>query len=55
MRKIEERIAGPPSVGKSGSLGCIDLPTLTRGYSWIFRCKPLISNDQILAQLGKFT
>ena len=26
----------------------------TRVQSWIYRCKPLISNDQILAQLEKF-
>ena len=26
----------------------------TRAQSWTFRCKPLISSDQILAQLEKF-
>jgi hypothetical protein len=35
-------------------LGCIDLRTLMRAHSWIFRYKPLISNARILAQLGKF-
>src|SRR6266852_2209214 len=32
----------------------LDLPTVTRAHSWTFRCKPLMSNAQILAQLVKF-
>ncbi len=35
-------------------LGSIDLPALTRAHGWIFRCKPLIYNARILAQLEKF-
>src|SRR5260370_34160887 len=32
----------------------LDLPTVTRARSWTFRCKPLMSNARILAQLEKF-
>src|SRR5260370_6612403 len=32
----------------------LDLPMVTRAHSWTFRCKPLMSNARILAQLEKF-
>jgi hypothetical protein len=32
----------------------LDLPAVTRAHSWTFRCKPLMSNARILAQLEKF-
>jgi hypothetical protein len=42
------------SNGTTGRLGCVDPPMVTRSLSWIFRCKPLISNDRILARLRNF-
>src|SRR6266849_1762346 len=32
----------------------LDLPAVTRAHSWTFRCKQLMSNARILAQLEKF-
>ena len=51
VRKIGGDIVGSSNPRR---LGYINLPTLTRAHVWIFRCKPLISNARILAQLGKF-
>jgi predicted transglutaminase-like cysteine proteinase len=52
-----DRSAAPAQARLIGArrLGCIDPPVVTRSHSWIFRSKPLNSNERILAQLEKFS